>query len=200
MGPPPTVASATKSLLSLNESLRAIERDIGLEEFYGMGATGSELTAKPLVLVIGQYSTGKTTFISTLCGHEYDGAHIGPEPTTEKFVAVVGVPGDKPRSSKRGNFVSMMPGLPFGGLAQYCRRADIPRTGHPAHQVAAAAPRPRRGDSVETSRGEAVVRPGAFYVLQDATAPTSLHRTDAANMIEDGLFEFRRSLGRRAAP
>jgi len=111
--------SQTKGLLTLNEQLRKIEREVNLSSFYGEGYAASELAAKPLVLVIGQYSTGKTTFISTLCGGEYDGCHIGPEPTTEKFVAVVGVPKDQPKASKRGNYVSMMPSLPFGGLAQY---------------------------------------------------------------------------------
>ena len=109
---------SVQDLLALNEDLRAIEREIGLSEFYGEGHTASELSAKPIVLVIGQYSTGKTSLISSLCGGEYDGAHIGPEPTTERFVAVVGVPGEYAQSSKRGNYVSMMPSLPFGGLSQ----------------------------------------------------------------------------------
>ena len=39
---------------------------MNLSSFYGEGYAASELAAKPLVLVIGQYSTGKTTFISTL--------------------------------------------------------------------------------------------------------------------------------------
>jgi EH domain-containing protein 1 len=41
------------------------------------------------LLQIGQYSTGKTTFIRTLIGMDYPEMHIGPEPTTDKFIAVV---------------------------------------------------------------------------------------------------------------
>jgi EH domain-containing protein 1 len=37
-----------------------------------------------------QYSTGKTTFIKHLLNREYPGAHIGPEPTTDRFVVVMG--------------------------------------------------------------------------------------------------------------
>ncbi|KAH8072477.1 hypothetical protein JL721_3755 [Aureococcus anophagefferens] len=111
--------ASLKELVNLNEELRRVEKETALSSFYGEGYTEAELGAKPMVLVIGQYSTGKTTLISSLCGGDYDGAHIGPEPTTEKFVAVVGAPGHTLPSSKRGNYVSMMPELPFGGLSRY---------------------------------------------------------------------------------
>ena len=32
---------------------------------------------------------GKTTFIKHLLGREYPGIHIGPEPTTDRFVVVM---------------------------------------------------------------------------------------------------------------
>eukprot|EP00804_Cyclotella_cryptica_P011251 CCRYP_007754-RC/>CCRYP_007754-RC protein AED:0.07 eAED:0.07 QI:4475/0.9/1/1/0.5/0.27/11/543/571 len=48
----------------------------------------SEFDATPMVLLIGQYSTGKTTFISHLLGEDFPGMHIGPEPTTDKFMAL----------------------------------------------------------------------------------------------------------------
>ncbi|KAL7470119.1 hypothetical protein ACHAXS_011510 [Conticribra weissflogii] len=58
----------------------------------------SEFDAAPMVLLIGQYSTGKimeliqcifqTTFISHLLGESFPGMHIGPEPTTDKFMAL----------------------------------------------------------------------------------------------------------------
>ena len=38
-------------LVSLNEDLRCIEREMGLSTFYGEGYTASELSAKPMVLV-----------------------------------------------------------------------------------------------------------------------------------------------------
>lgn len=48
----------------------------------------SEFDAAPMVLLIGQYSTGKTTFLNHLIGEDFPGMHIGPEPTTDKFMAL----------------------------------------------------------------------------------------------------------------
>jgi len=44
--------------------------------------------APPLVLILGQYSTGKTTMMEYLIGRAVPGSHTGPEPTTDKFTAV----------------------------------------------------------------------------------------------------------------
>jgi GTPase SAR1 family protein len=49
----------------------------------------SEFDAKPMVLMLGQYSTGKTTFIRHLIGKDFPAMHIGPEPTTDRFMALV---------------------------------------------------------------------------------------------------------------
>ena len=43
-----------------------------------------DFEAKPSVLLLGQYSTGKSTFIKYLLGRDYPGIHIGPEPTTDR--------------------------------------------------------------------------------------------------------------------
>jgi hypothetical protein len=67
-------------LVHLNEDLRRLERELGMTTFYGDGYTASELSAKPMVLVIGQYSTGKTTLISSLCG----GERVPRRPRSEK--------------------------------------------------------------------------------------------------------------------
>ena len=39
-------------------------------------------------MLLGQYSTGKSTFIRHLLERDYPGLRIGPEPTTDKFVVV----------------------------------------------------------------------------------------------------------------
>jgi GTPase SAR1 family protein len=41
--------------------------------------------AKPQVMLIGQYSVGKTSFIRYLLGRDFPGQRIGPEPTTDRF-------------------------------------------------------------------------------------------------------------------
>jgi len=42
-----------------------------------------------MILLVGQYSVGKTTFIRYLLGRDYPGARIGPEPTTDGFYAIM---------------------------------------------------------------------------------------------------------------
>lgn len=50
----------------------------------------AEFDARPMVLLLGQYSTGKTSFIRYILGNvNFPGMHIGPEPTTDKFMALV---------------------------------------------------------------------------------------------------------------
>ena len=69
-------------------------RLLPLEEAYEFGAfhspplSDADFDAKPMVLLVGQYSTGKTTFIRYLIEQDYPGIRIGPEPTTDKFIAV----------------------------------------------------------------------------------------------------------------
>lgn len=36
-------------------------------------------------MLVGQYSTGKTTFIRYLLEQDFPGIRIGPEPTTDRF-------------------------------------------------------------------------------------------------------------------
>ncbi|EIE18740.1 hypothetical protein COCSUDRAFT_38543 [Coccomyxa subellipsoidea C-169] len=93
-----------------------------LEEMYKFGAffssylNESDFYAKPSVLLLGQYSTGKTTFIKHLLGREYPGIHIGPEPTTDRFVVVMH--GLEERRTP-GNTLIVQPDKPYQGLSQY---------------------------------------------------------------------------------
>lgn len=92
---PATMVSKRKSLdsqstsLSIFENLRdvynkkikPVEEHCLFSKFGSPPLTDGELGAKPIVLLLGQYSTGKTSFIQHLLGRDYPGAHIGPEPT-----------------------------------------------------------------------------------------------------------------------
>ena len=49
----------------------------------------SDFEAKPMVLIIGQYSVGKTSFIRSLVKQDFPGQRIGPEPTTDRFTAIM---------------------------------------------------------------------------------------------------------------
>jgi GTPase SAR1 family protein len=68
------------------------------------------------VLLLGQYSTGKTTFIRHLIDMDYPGIHIGPEPTTDKFIAVVH--GERGQVIK-GNSLTAVADLPFSGMSTF---------------------------------------------------------------------------------
>jgi hypothetical protein len=59
--------------------------------FFTPGVTldAADFDAKPIVLLLGQYSVGKTSFIRSLLGHDFAGMRIGPEPTTDQFIAVM---------------------------------------------------------------------------------------------------------------
>ena len=56
------------------------------------------------------HDAGKTTFIKHLLGREYPGIHIGPEPTTDRFVVVMG--GMEERRTP-GNTLIVQPDKPY---------------------------------------------------------------------------------------
>lgn len=82
---------------TVSEGLKAIYRSklVPLEEQYRFGEFVSpslndpDFEGKPMVLLVGQYSTGKTSFIRYLLEKDYPGIRIGPEPTTDSFTAVM---------------------------------------------------------------------------------------------------------------
>jgi N-terminal EH-domain containing protein len=59
--------------------LLPIEKQYFFSKLHYPEILDSELSAKPTVLLIGQYSTGKTSFIRNLLGMDYPEIHIGPE-------------------------------------------------------------------------------------------------------------------------
>lgn len=71
------------------EKLLPLEQDHDFHSFHSAELTEADFTYRPMVLLLGQYSTGKTTFVRHLLGREYPGLRVGPEPTTDKFIAVI---------------------------------------------------------------------------------------------------------------
>lgn len=77
----------------------------------------SDFEAKPMVLILGQYSVGKTSFIRSLLRQDFPGQRIGPEPTTDRFTAIMhGTEGDR---MVPGHALVMQSEKPFRGLAAY---------------------------------------------------------------------------------
>jgi len=67
-------------------------------------------------LLLGQYSTGKTTFIRYLLERDFPGQNIGPEPTTDRFNAVMFGIEDR---IIPGNTVAVQEDKPFRGLSRF---------------------------------------------------------------------------------
>jgi len=78
--------------------------------------TDVEFDAKPQVLLVGQYSVGKTSFIRYLLGRDFPGQRIGPEPTTDRFTVLINGPEER---TIPGNALSVHPDMPFRGLERF---------------------------------------------------------------------------------
>lgn len=80
----------------------------------------SDFDAKPMVLIIGQYSVGKTSFIRSLLKKDFPGQRIGPEPTTDRFTAIMHSSDDQLTGRHiPGHALVMQPSKPFRGLASF---------------------------------------------------------------------------------
>lgn len=71
------------------DKLLPLEETYKFHEFHSPKLDDSDFFNKPMVLLVGQYSTGKTTFIRYLLEQDFPGMRVGPEPTTDCFTAVV---------------------------------------------------------------------------------------------------------------
>lgn len=69
--------------------LLPLEEYYQFHDFHSPQLNDTDFDAKPMILLVGQYSTGKTTFIKYLLEREFPGMRIGPEPTTDRFIAVM---------------------------------------------------------------------------------------------------------------
>ncbi|RHZ53023.1 hypothetical protein Glove_452g11 [Diversispora epigaea] len=101
---------------SYNDKIKPLETTYNFEGFHSPPLTDSDIEAKPIVLLMGQYSTGKTTLIQHLLEKEYPGSHVGVEPTTDRFVAVMN--GIEERVIP-GNAAAVNRQLPFQGLNKF---------------------------------------------------------------------------------
>lgn len=74
-------AGETKVLEELKrlyrKSIKPLERQYRFQDFYSPLLTDADFDSKPMVLLVGQYSVGKTTFIRYLLGRDYPGCRVG---------------------------------------------------------------------------------------------------------------------------
>uniref|UniRef100_A0A3Q1HFB5 EH-domain containing 2a n=1 Tax=Anabas testudineus TaxID=64144 RepID=A0A3Q1HFB5_ANATE len=93
--------------------LLPIEKYYSFHHFHSPSYEDADFDNKPMVLVMGQYSAGKTTFIRYLIEQEFPGSRVGPEPTTDCFTALMY--GDTERIIP-GNALTVDPKKPFRNL------------------------------------------------------------------------------------
>lgn len=106
-----------RELLKLYRTkLLPIEKKYKLHHFDMPEITEAEMTSIPVVLLLGQYSTGKTSFIRHMIGMDYPDIHISPEPSTDKFTAVVH---GSVHQTINGNLLVGVRDLPFAGLQKF---------------------------------------------------------------------------------
>uniref|UniRef100_A0A8C6WSB8 EH domain containing 4 n=2 Tax=Neogobius melanostomus TaxID=47308 RepID=A0A8C6WSB8_9GOBI len=83
-------ATVTEGLQTLyTKKLLPLEDTYLFHDFHSPALEAADFQSKPMVLLVGQYSTGKTTFIRYLLEQDFPGMRIGPEPTTDGFIAVM---------------------------------------------------------------------------------------------------------------
>ena len=112
-----TDASILERLKSLYvNKLRPLEKKSSYHELREPVLSDAWFDSRPMVLLLGQYSVGKTSFIRYLLGRDFPNQHIGPEPTTDRFIVVMY--GDREKVTP-GNALTSQPDTPFHSLRNY---------------------------------------------------------------------------------
>ena len=96
--------------------LRPFEEQCQFHSFNTPALEDADFDAKPIVMLVGQYSTGKTTFIRYLLEEDFPGMRIGPEPTTDKWNVVMR---GQDNGTIPGNALAVDPKLQFRPLAKF---------------------------------------------------------------------------------
>jgi len=78
-----------------NKTLAPIEEKTRFNQFLASRYDEMDFESKPLILVVGPYSVGKSTLIKYLIGSDYPDINIGSEPTTDRFIIVMKGPEKK---------------------------------------------------------------------------------------------------------
>lgn len=96
--------------------LLPLESAYQFQDFHSPQLDDPDFDAKPMILLVGQYSTGKTTFIKYLLERDFPGIRIGPEPTTDRFIAVMH---DEKEGVIPGNALVVDPKKQFRPLSKF---------------------------------------------------------------------------------
>lgn len=120
------VAEGGQKLWNIYEKdlLLAETRSKFLQFYDKQHVTREELVAKPQVLLLGSFSTGKTSFIQWVTGKDSRHFHIGPDPTTDFFMAVTSPLQKSPVGSglMGGHSATADHRLPYKGLQKFSQK------------------------------------------------------------------------------
>lgn len=98
------------------DKILPVEKDYSFDQFHSPSLTNTDFDAKPMVLLVGQYSVGKTTFIRYLLERDFPGVNIGPEPTTDRFMSIMW---GKQERTVPGNALAADADKPFTALSKF---------------------------------------------------------------------------------
>jgi len=98
------------------KNVRHLEEAFMFPKFHSPLLNPIDFESKPMVLLVGQYSVGKTSFIRYLLKRDFPGIRIGPEPTTDCFQAIMH--GNQERNLP-GNAACMDSTKPFKALTRF---------------------------------------------------------------------------------
>jgi len=96
--------------------LLPLEKHFLFHRFHSPQLSDADFNSLPLVLILGQYSTGKTSMIKYLIGSDYPDMRVGPEPTTDRFIVISG---DDNSNSIPGHALVMDDEKPFAPLSRF---------------------------------------------------------------------------------
>uniref|UniRef100_A0A8C0ALV5 Dynamin-type G domain-containing protein n=1 Tax=Buteo japonicus TaxID=224669 RepID=A0A8C0ALV5_9AVES len=134
---PEVVRTVTEGLKTLyKKKLLPVEEFYRFHDFHSPALEDADFDNKPMVLVVGQYSTGKTTFIRYLLEQEIPGSRIGPEPTTDSFVAIMH---GETEGITPGNALIVDPKKPFRKLNPF-GNTFLNRPPHPKKEMGDTPP------------------------------------------------------------
>ncbi|KAL7677799.1 hypothetical protein ACOME3_004033 [Neoechinorhynchus agilis] len=99
--------------------LLPLEQHYLFHEFHSPPLDDPDFDSKPMVMLVGQYSTGKTTFIRHMLQQDFPGLRIGPEPTTDSFITIMHAPNTASEGVVPGNALAVDPKKQFRVLSKF---------------------------------------------------------------------------------
>ncbi|CAG0883341.1 unnamed protein product [Cyprideis torosa] len=70
------------------QKILPLEEQYDFHDFHSPKLDDADFASKPMILLVGQCSSGKTTMIRYLLERDFPGMCIGPEPTTDDFAVI----------------------------------------------------------------------------------------------------------------